>query len=170
MLTAPHADSRKRLWKGGLWVACAVFMGAAAAGGLPLLARYVPWRAEQALFAVGNFYRPSQYCQTEETPAGAAFAKIVKRIYPLDEEDRSLPLKVHVLRGGMVNAFAAPGGHIFVLESLLHWNQSPEELAGILAHEIEHVKQRHVTAKMLQHLLLLFVWGPLFSSAEAICG
>lgn len=41
------------------------------------------------------------------------------------------------------NAFAIPGGYIFITDSLLAKLRSPEEVAGVLAHEIAHVKQNH---------------------------
>src|SRR5262249_14356788 len=38
-----------------------------------------------------------------------------------------------------VNAFAMPGGHMIVLSGLIAQSQSPDELAGVLAHEMQHV-------------------------------
>jgi predicted Zn-dependent protease len=43
----------------------------------------------------------------------------------------------------IVNAFAAPGGYIVVFRGLLEETRSPEEFAGVLAHEMEHVILRH---------------------------
>ncbi len=52
------------------------------------------------------------------------------------------PLKLKVIRHPMVNAFAAPGGHVVVVSGLLDKADSPEEVAGVLAHEIGHVYNR----------------------------
>jgi len=41
------------------------------------------------------------------------------------------------------NAFAAPGGYIYVSRGLLALAQSEDELAGVIAHEIQHVERRH---------------------------
>jgi predicted Zn-dependent protease len=41
------------------------------------------------------------------------------------------------------NAFAIPGGYIFITDSLLVKLRSPEELSGVLAHEIAHVERNH---------------------------
>ena len=41
------------------------------------------------------------------------------------------------------NAFAIPGGYIFITDSLLAKLRSPEEVAGVLAHEIAHVRRNH---------------------------
>lgn len=48
-----------------------------------------------------------------------------------------------VVRGSPSNAFAVPGGYIFVFDSLLSKFKNPEELAGVLAHEIAHVERNH---------------------------
>ena len=50
-----------------------------------------------------------------------------------------------------VNALAAPGGYIVVFRGLLEQTGGPEELAGILAHEMQHVLQRHTTQAVIQH-------------------
>src|SRR5690606_1638034 len=54
----------------------------------------------------------------------------------------------------LVNAFAAPGGYIVVFQGLLEASESAEEVAGILAHEIQHVVQRHGTKAILEALPL----------------
>lgn len=48
-----------------------------------------------------------------------------------------------VIESPSVNAFAAPGGYVFVTRGLYAMLQSEAELAGILAHEIGHVNARH---------------------------
>ncbi len=48
-----------------------------------------------------------------------------------------------VLDTDSVNAFAAPGGYVFVTRGLLLRMRSEAELAGVLAHEISHVLKRH---------------------------
>lgn len=54
-----------------------------------------------------------------------------------------LPWHFGVLDTDSVNAFAAPGGYVFVTRGLVLRMQSEAELAGVLAHEIAHVLQRH---------------------------
>jgi len=48
-----------------------------------------------------------------------------------------------VVRNPQANAFAIPGGYVFVFDGLLSRLQSEEELAGVLAHEIGHVRRGH---------------------------
>ncbi len=54
------------------------------------------------------------------------------------------PFQVSVLRHNAVNAFATPGGYIFVHTGLIMAMETEGELAGVLAHEMAHVTQRHV--------------------------
>lgn len=54
-----------------------------------------------------------------------------------------LPWSFAVLDDNGFNAFAAPGGYVFVTKGLVDRVADESELAGILAHEITHVVQRH---------------------------
>ena len=56
-----------------------------------------------------------------------------------------------------VNAFAAPGGHMVVNRGLLTFAGDGDELAAVLAHEMEHVTRRHVTRVMFQRASLGFL-------------
>ena len=58
-------------------------------------------------------------------------------------ERPDLPWKFGVLEAPQLNAFATPGGHIFVTRGLLAQMQNEAELAGVLAHEISHVLKKH---------------------------
>jgi predicted Zn-dependent protease len=65
------------------------------------------------------------------------------------------PYRFYVIDVDVYNAFAIPGGHIFIYSGLLAAMESEEELAGILGHEIAHVYCRHISqsierAKKLQ--------------------
>ncbi|MEG3618202.1 M48 family metallopeptidase [Magnetovibrio sp. PR-2] len=57
--------------------------------------------------------------------------------------DGSFPYRVKVLNVDMSNAIALPGGHIFLFKGLLEKAETPEEIAGVLAHEMAHVDLRH---------------------------
>ena len=50
------------------------------------------------------------------------------------------------------NAFALPGGRILILTGLFDLCDSPEGLAGVLAHEIAHVEQRHSLKQLLRSI------------------
>ncbi len=59
-----------------------------------------------------------------------------------------LPLNFKVYLVTDVNAFACPGGYIFVQTGLILSMQQESELAGVMAHEIAHVTQRHIAKRM----------------------
>jgi predicted Zn-dependent protease len=51
--------------------------------------------------------------------------------------------RFHVIDGPEINAFAIPGGHVFVYTGMLRFLQSEAELAAVLGHEMSHVDMRH---------------------------
>jgi predicted Zn-dependent protease len=67
----------------------------------------------------------------------------VGRWLAMQTERPDLPWTFGVLDSDSINAFAVPGGYVFVTEGLLRTMHSESELAGVLAHEISHVVQKH---------------------------
>src|SRR5919199_5023918 len=63
-------------------------------------------------------------------------------------ERAQLPWTFRVLDDPMPNAFALPGGYVFVTRGILCVINSEAELAGVLAHEIAHVNARHLLPTM----------------------
>jgi len=53
-----------------------------------------------------------------------------------------------ILNDDTVNAFSTPGGYIFITRGALRQMRDEAELAGVLAHEIAHVNQRHVLTEI----------------------
>ncbi len=53
--------------------------------------------------------------------------------------------RFHIVKNENYNAFAGPGGHIFIHSGLFEAMEDEEELAGIMAHEISHVVCRHLS-------------------------
>ncbi len=56
----------------------------------------------------------------------------------------------YVVNTGVVNAFAVPGGYIYVNRGLIDHTERMDELAGVLGHEIGHVVLRHSVKQMQQ--------------------
>jgi Zn-dependent protease with chaperone function len=65
----------------------------------------------------------------------------------------------HVVKDDTLNAFAMPGGIVVVYTGLINATKRPEELAGVLAHEVQHVEQRHSLQGMVKNLGLRAVWA-----------
>src|SRR5450755_3423237 len=62
---------------------------------------------------------------------------------------RKLPYKFHYLPSSyLINAFALPGGHVYVGGGLLNLMDSEDELAAVLGHEIEHIDHYHCAERV----------------------
>ncbi|MCK6439781.1 MAG: M48 family metalloprotease [Planctomycetes bacterium] len=61
----------------------------------------------------------------------------------------------YVVNDSLVNAFALPGGHVFVTRGILNEMKSEAELAGLLGHEASHVFLRHGARAMSTNLLVV---------------
>ena len=59
-----------------------------------------------------------------------------------------LPWEFHVVEDRAINAFAIPGGHVYVNTGLIANAENASELAGVMAHEINHVVARHSTEQI----------------------
>ena len=60
---------------------------------------------------------------------------------------------ITVLHSPTVNALALPGGQLLIFSGLIQDAQNPEELAGVLAHEMAHVTQRHGMTAYIRAIL-----------------
>jgi len=60
--------------------------------------------------------------------------------------------RFHVATNPSVNAFAVPGGIVVVHTGLLQATKRPEELAGVVAHEVQHVELRHSLRGLVKQL------------------
>jgi Zn-dependent protease with chaperone function len=83
-------------------------------------------------------------------------------------------LKVFILPTEQINALALPGGNIIVFEGLLKIVDSPEEIAGVLAHEAQHIFLKHSTRGILRNLaswiLLALIRGDANAVMESVVG
>jgi predicted Zn-dependent protease len=79
--------------------------------------------------------------------------------------DATVPFTFQVLEGDQLNAFAFPGGFVFVYTGLIEAAETEAELAGAMAHEIAHVAARHMTRQATRGqianyaTLPLVLWG-----------
>jgi beta-barrel assembly-enhancing protease len=80
----------------------------------------------------------------------AALRGMVARLAP--PTTSGFKYKVHVFDEPLTNAFALPGGTLVVYTGLLRAAETPEQVAGVLAHEIAHVERRHGMRRIAQSL------------------
>jgi beta-barrel assembly-enhancing protease len=75
--------------------------------------------------------------------------------------DLKVPLTVKVIDAPDINAFALPGGFLYVNSGLIKAADNESELAGVMAHEIAHVAARHWASQMTKATLLQYATIPL---------
>jgi Zn-dependent protease with chaperone function len=91
----------------------------------------------------------------DEGPAYDAVTSIVTRL----TEGSRYRYEAHVSQDETLNAFAMPGGIIVVNTGLIAATKRPEELAGVLAHEVQHVELRHSIRGAIKGLGLRGMWA-----------
>jgi predicted Zn-dependent protease len=96
-------------------------------------------------------------------PALQRYVNRVGRWIATQSERPDLPWHFGVIESDDLNAFAAPGGYVFVTRGLYRGLQSESELAGVLAHEVGHVIKKH-HLKILQQARLVDIGGKLLTS------
>jgi Zn-dependent protease with chaperone function len=90
----------------------------------------------------------------------AAFTSLVDKLKRAGDMD--FPLEAHVLSSKVPNAFALPGGKVYLLDGLLQKARSADEVAGVLAHELGHVQHRDGLRRIIQTGGTSFLVGLLF--------
>ncbi len=65
-------------------------------------------------------------------------------------ETRPFPFHYYIIKHNDLNAFAGPGGHIFIYSGLISALDNADELAGVLAHEMGHITARHLSERIEQ--------------------
>ncbi|HEX8619142.1 MAG TPA: M48 family metallopeptidase [Thermoanaerobaculia bacterium] len=70
-----------------------------------------------------------------------------------------LPWTFHVVQDPAINAFAIPGGHVYINTGLIANADNAAELAGVVAHEISHVLARHSTEQLSRQYGLSVIAG-----------
>lgn len=123
----------------------------------PLIPDSVDDRLGDAL--VGDF--GGRFCHT---PAGdAALKKLVNSL-----DDNPDDLRVEVAKIDMLNAIALPGGNVILFDGLIKQAKTPDEVAGVLAHEIGHVREKHVMQALLRQMGLAVVLGGIDGNSGAL--
>src|SRR5213593_3050709 len=70
---------------------------------------------------------------------------LLKRLANTPHGKSEFPYEIHAIASKDINAFALPGGPIYVYTGLIGEAGNEAELAGVIAHEMSHVKLRHGT-------------------------
>jgi len=106
----------------------------------------------------------------EEREAGQKFLENIRRYFEIVDDDfaneyinelgqyltqpletRHFTYRFYVIKDNALNAFAGPGGQIFVYSGLVEVMDDADELAGVICHEIGHVSARHLSTRIEQN-------------------
>jgi beta-barrel assembly-enhancing protease len=71
----------------------------------------------------------------------------------------NMPWQFHLVDDPEINAFAIPGGHVYIHTGLINAARNSSEVAGVMAHEISHVVARHSTEQMSRQYGLQILAG-----------
>ena len=142
------------------------------AGGLYLLFRVAPallteivpvsWEERLGRATVAQMVPEPARCVDPQLTS--TMDRIVRLLEPPDS-----PYRFHVIVADdpAVNAFAAPGGWIVINRGLLRKSRTPEEVAAVMAHEMQHVLQRHTTNGIMRQLSWRAAFALLIGDAGA---
>ena len=153
-----HDASRKRRQLGLiLLLACAAALAAwvlysrVIPAATDLLAAHVPvsWEEKLGRDMTERMVPPEKRC------ANGELAKALDAIQAtLLASETAVPYVFHiaVVDDPTINAYAVTGGYIVVFRGLLEKTRTPEELAGVLAHEMQHILKHHPTRAVLRRM------------------
>lgn len=106
--------------------------------------------SEQQEIAVGRESHPevlAEFGKVEEAELQGYVSAVGVRLAG-DSERPDLPWTFTVVDSPVVNAFALPGGYIYLTREILAYMNDEAELAGVLGHEIGHVTARHAVTRL----------------------
>jgi Zn-dependent protease with chaperone function len=142
--------------------------------GLPLaaepIAALVPLKWEEALGrsvrnqAVKLLAGEARMCSNSK--GRAALNRLVTRL--AGTVKTRYRFRVVVINHPLVNAFAAPGGYIIVFRGLINKTPTPEGFAGVLAHEMGHVIERHGTEAIIKAIGLGVIVSAIVGDSSSI--
>ncbi|NLE00374.1 MAG: M48 family metalloprotease, partial [Fibrobacter sp.] len=113
--------------------------------------------SDQEEVNLGNKFKKEILADTKNYPRFQGDLRVVDFVDSLGQviadaqKDRpKLNFTFTILEDTSINAFAVPGGHVFVYTGLLKNMDNTAELAGVLAHEIGHITKYHGANKLMQ--------------------
>ena len=78
----------------------------------------------------------------------AAFQKLVQKVAAAGKLD--IPLDAEILSVDVPNAMALPGGKVYLFSGLLHAARDPDEIAGVIGHELGHVHHHDGLRRLIE--------------------
>lgn len=145
-----------------IWISIPVLSG--------VIARKIPFEYEvkaASHMKINEYFKPCPMTPDQQV----ALDLFVDHLYPKTEAERKIPIVVTVNSTPLVNAYTFPGGRIVLFKGLIDEAKTPDELLGIIAHEIGHVEARDSAGFLVRGAMLGTFFGFLtgdFSSTFAV--
>ncbi len=166
----PVPVNRRVSLLGAAFLASIAAVGAIVLWGIPALADLVTplvpisWEVALGEAALGQMVTDDQRC------TNPALKKQLDLLMARLVDPSKTPYDLHltVVDSTVFNAYALPGGEIVIFRPLLQATKNPEELAGVLAHEAQHILLRHTTKSLLRDLSLAALIGAAFGDVTGI--
>ncbi len=92
-----------------------------------------------------------EYGEVEDEKIYNVVDSILTRICEPNQINRDR-IKLHVFNSDEVNAFALPDDHLVVFSGLILESENPEQVAGVISHEVAHIELNHVMKKLVQEV------------------
>lgn len=113
----------------------------------------------------------AQFTLTSKTVTDAdvkkQFEQLAAPLLAAVPQDR-YKFKLHIIEDASLNAFALPGGNVAFHTGLLLTADSPEEVLGVLAHELSHVTEQHGMRGIVQGLGLYAIVTTFFGDVSGL--
>jgi len=93
-----------------------------------------------------NFFK-QQHQEIKDPEIHNYLESVLDDLFKKNQIERK-SIDIYLLKSSTVNAFALPGRNIILLSGLVDFTEKPEELIGVIAHEIAHVESDHVMRKL----------------------
>lgn len=124
------------------------------------VAARIPFSAEQGILgSVASLAETDDEPETKDLAAVQALKALTARVAARMDLPPGMAITVHYVDAPTVNAMATLGGNVFVYRGLIEKLNSEDQLAAVLAHEIGHVRQRHVIRALSRGVTLVAALG-----------
>ncbi|MFT3924800.1 MAG: M48 family metallopeptidase [Myxococcales bacterium] len=165
-----RAEGRRSL---GLWLALGLLAVALLGGGYlgiksagQASVQMLPRSVDEQIGELAVEHMDLQGSVVSDPVLKEGIERIMKRLAPKPVD--GFTFEPRVVDAAIVNAFALPGGPMVIYTGLIRAAKTPEQLAGVLAHEMSHVTRRHGMKRIAQSLGIVAAIQLLFGDVSGI--